>query len=260
MAETDEGTEGTDGVPGDDSDPRPPAHSVDDRDHGHRSVQGGEARAAVFGASDGLVSNASLILGVAGADASGEVVRVTGIAGLVAGAVSMAAGEWVSMQAQRELMEREIEAERTELRRNPELEVAELARLYESRGLEPDEANRLADAIHDDLELALEVHAREELGFAPTELGSPFRAASSSFFAFSVGAFIPLLPWFTGEGTAATVVSLALALVAALFLGGLLARFTGRSYVRSALRQAAIAMGAAAVTWAVGALVGVGVT
>ncbi|MEM8902858.1 MAG: VIT1/CCC1 transporter family protein [Actinomycetota bacterium] len=228
--------------------------------HGHRSVTGGEARAAVFGASDGLVSNVSLILGVAGADVGADIVRVTGLAGLVAGAVSMAAGEWVSMQAQRELLERELARERRELERNPRGEAAELAELYRSRGLDPERAQAVADAIADDVDIALDVHAREELGVDPDSLGAPLGAAASSFGAFAVGAVIPLAPWFFASGTAAIITSLVLAVVAAAVLGGLLAVYTTRSIVRSAVRQVLIAAGAAGVTYVVGALVGVSVT
>lgn len=228
--------------------------------HGHRSVTGGEARAAVFGASDGLVSNVSLILGVAGADVGPDIVRVTGLAGLVAGAVSMAAGEWVSMQAQRELLERELARERRELERNPKGEAAELAALYRSRGLDAEAAKVVADAIAADVDVALDVHAREELGVDPDSLGAPGRAAVSSFGAFAVGAVIPLMPWFFTSGTAAIVMSLVFAVVAAAVLGGLLAVYTARSVVRSALRQVLIAAGAAGITYLIGAAVGVNVT
>lgn len=228
--------------------------------HGHRSVTGGEARAAVFGASDGLVSNVSLILGVAGADVGADIVRVTGLAGLVAGAVSMAAGEWVSMQAQRELLERELARERRELERNPKGEAAELAALYRSRGLDPESAQAVADAIAADVDVALDVHAREELGVDPDSLGSPLGAAASSFGAFAVGAVIPLAPWFFTSGTTAIVASMLFAVLAAAVLGGLLAVYTARSIVRSALRQVLIAAGAAGITYLIGAAVGVNVT
>lgn len=235
-------------------------HDPEDTQHSHRSVTGGEARAAVFGASDGLVSNVSLVLGVAGADIGADAVQVTGLAGLVAGAVSMAAGEWVSMQAQRELLERELALERRELERHPEAEAAELAALYRSRGLDPDSAQKVADAVASDIEVALDVHAREELGVDPDSLGAPFRAAASSFLAFAVGAVLPVLPWFLGEGAAATVASLLLAVLGAVVLGSLLARFTGRSYLRSALRQVLIVVIASGLTYLIGAAVGVGVT
>ncbi len=214
----------------------------------------------MFGASDGLVSNVSLILGVAGADASGSVVRLAGVAGLVAGAVSMAAGEWVSMQAQRELLEAELARERIELANNPENETAELATRYRARGLGAADARRMAEAVAADPEIALEVHAREELGVDPGSLGSPWGAAASSLVAFAAGALVPLVPWFWTTGAAATVLSIVATVMAAALLGGLLGNYTGRSVLFSAARQVAIAAGAAAVTYGVGSLFGVGVT
>lgn len=235
-------------------------HDPEDVHHDHRSVTGGEARAAVFGASDGLVSNVSLVLGVSGADIGADAVQVTGLAGLVAGAISMAAGEWVSMRAQQELLERELELERRELERHPEAEAAELAALYRRRGLDATHAQRLAEAIASDVDVALEVHAREELGVDPSSLGAPVRAAASSFVAFAVGAALPVLPWLVTEGAAATMASLTLALLGAIVLGGLLAHFTGRGYVRSALRQVLIVCAASGLTYAIGTAVGVSVT
>jgi vacuolar iron transporter family protein len=213
----------------------------------------------VFGVSDGLVSNVSLILGVAGADPGAGVVRLAGLAGLIAGAVSMAAGEYVSMKAQNELLQRELDIERRELRRNPHVETVELTQIYQSRGIDPDRARELAEDIMRDPDLALETHAREELGIDPKQLGSPEGAAVSSFVSFAVGALVPLLPWFFGSGTAAVIASVVLGLVACAVVGGLLARFTGRSVVFSAGRQMAIGIIAGAVTYFVGALVGVGV-
>ena len=229
-----------------------------DHEHHHRDIQGGAARAAVFGVNDGLVSNVALVLGVAGATPGAGVVRLAGLVGLIGGAVSMAAGEYVSMRAQSELLERELEIERIELRRNPDHETAELAELYRSRGMGHDEARSLASHLMRDPDLALQTHAREELGIDPDELGSPWKAAGSSLAAFSLGAVVPLAPWFVGSGTAAVVASVVLALAAALAVGAALAHFTGRSAVRSSLRQAGIAAFAAAVTWVLGGLVGVG--
>jgi VIT1/CCC1 family predicted Fe2+/Mn2+ transporter len=228
-------------------------------EHHHRDVRSGSARAAVFGVSDGLVSNVSLILGVAGADPGAGVVRLAGLAGLIAGAVSMAAGEYVSMKAQNELLQRELDIERRELRRNPHVETVELTQIYQSRGIDPDRARELAEDIMRDPEVALETHAREELGIDPKQLGSPEGAALSSFLSFAVGALVPLLPWFFGSGGAAVVASVVLGLVACAVVGGLLARFTGRSVLFSAGRQIAIGIIAGAVTYFVGALVGVGV-
>lgn len=229
------------------------------RGHHHRSVGSGGARAAVFGASDGLVSNVSLILGVAGADPDPSVVRLAGIAGLIAGAVSMAAGEWVSMRAQGELLERELAVEREAQRAEPELELIELAKIYESRGMAPELAMELAETMMRDPDVALETHAREELGIDPGELGSPTAAAVSSFVAFSAGALVPLVPWLVGGGTGAVVASVVLGALAAAVIGAVLAAFTGRPRWVSALRQVAIAAVAAAVTYAVGSLVGVSV-
>lgn len=232
-----------------------PAPPVDE--HHHRDIQGGAARAAVFGASDGLVSNVSLILGVAGADPGADIVRLAGLAGLVAGAVSMAAGEYGSMKAQQELLERELEMERVELRRNPHVETVELAQIYQSRGLEPDMARDLAEQMMEDPETALQAHAREELGIDPEALGSPVRAAVASFLSFAVGAILPLLPWFFGEGTSAVVASMTLGLVGAASVGLALAWFTEGSYLRLSSRYVLIAAASAAITYAIGAAIGV---
>jgi VIT1/CCC1 family predicted Fe2+/Mn2+ transporter len=196
---------------------------------------------------------------VAGADPGAGVVRLAGLAGLIAGAVSMAAGEYVSMKAQNELLERELDIERRELRRNPNVETVELAQIYQSRGVDPDRARELAQEMMRDPDLALQTHAREELGIDPDQLGSPQGAALSSFLSFALGALIPLLPWFFGSGTAAVVASVVLGLAACAVVGALLARFTGRSVLFSAGRQVLIATIAGAVTFFVGNLVGVGV-
>ena len=235
----------------------PAAPSVE---HHHRNIQGGTARAAVFGVSDGLVSNVSLILGIAGASPAPGIVRLAGLAGLIAGSVSMSAGEYVSMRAQTELLERELDMERIELRRNPHVETVELSQIYASRGINPDRARELAEDVMADPELALQTHAREELGINPTSLGSPVGAAVSSFFAFAAGAVLPLLPWFFARGGAAEVASVVLGALGAVAVGVALARFTGRSPVRSAARQLGIAAVAAGVTYLVGRAVGVGVS
>lgn len=231
--------------------PEPPAP-----EHHHRDVRGGAARAAVFGISDGLVSNVALILGVAGAATGGGAVRLAGIAGLVAGACSMAAGEYVSMRAQRELFERELEIERREIRRHPSAEQRELAHLYESRGLEPDLAAELSAAMMRDPETALDTHAREELGLDPGQLGSPTQAAASSFGSFALGAVLPLVPWFVTSGEAALLASIAVGVVAALLVGAALSVFTGRSWAFSAGRQLLLSAVAAAVTYGIGHAVG----
>lgn len=235
--------------------PAPAGEAHDD--HTHRDIKGGTARAAVFGMSDGLVSNVSLILGVAGASPAPGVVRLAGLAGLLAGACSMAAGEYISVQAQRELLERELEMERRELELRPEMERRELAGIYRSRGVDAAVADEVAAQLSADPEIALATHAREELGIDPGELGSPWAAAASSFASFTVGALIPLLPWLVSRGSGAVVASVVLSTIAALLVGALLASFTGRSTVGSSLRQLAVAAAAAGVTVAAGTLLGV---
>jgi VIT1/CCC1 family predicted Fe2+/Mn2+ transporter len=243
------------GDKGDDTRPAPPAV-----EHHHRDIQGGAARAAVFGVSDGLVSNVGLILGVAGADPAPSVVRVAGLAGLIAGAISMAAGEYNSMRVQAELLERELDLERIELRRNPHVETVELAQIYQSRGVDPDSARRMAEELMRDPDVALQAHAREELGIDPDALGSPIGAATSSFGAFAIGAVVPLLPWFVSEGTVATVTSLALAVVASVVVGWAIARFTERPLPRTVLRQVLFTLVPAGITFAIGSAVGVSAT
>ena len=220
-------------------------------------MQGGGARAAVFGVSDGLVTNVSLMLGIAGANPGPGVVRLAGIAGLIAGAFSMAAGEWVSMSAQRELFERELALEKHEIRHRPEGERRELVGIYERRGIAPSVARTLADEMMRTPELALETHAREELGIDPGALGKPLQAAVSSFGAFALGAVLPLIPWLVSRGTGAVVASVVVGAVAALGVGAALAVFTHRSWWWSSVRQLLISAVAAAVTFGVGSLVGV---
>ena len=190
----------------------------------------------MFGVSDGLVSNVSLILGIAGAGTTASIVRTAGIAGLVAGAVSMAAGEYVSMKAQQELLQRELAVERRELgatrRRRPTSSRASTWRV----GVDPDTAREVADELMKDPETALEAHARDELGIDPQSLGSPWAAAGSSFVAFSIGAFIPLIPWLGASGNGAKIASVVLAAIAAAVVGVLLA---GSPDVRCSSRQSA---------------------
>ncbi len=226
--------------------------------HEHRDVRGGGARAAVFGLSDGLVTNISLVLGVAGASPGGQVVRLVGVAGLVAGAFSMAAGEYLSMTAQRELMERELDVERASLSQSPEGEALELRGMYEQRGIDPEVARDMVHEVMADPQLALETHAREELGISPEHLGRPLQSALSSFFTFALGAFIPLVPWLVTKGNGAIVASAVLSALAAVAVGVVLAAFTQRPMVRSALRQLVITAGAAAVTYGVGRGIGTG--
>lgn len=225
--------------------------------HRHRNIQGGTARAAVFGMSDGLVSNMGLVLGVAGASPEADVVQVAGLAGLIAGAISMAAGEYNSMRVQADLLRRELDVERRELARYPGLETDELATLYQRRGMPPEGARELAEVVMRDPDVALETHAREELGINPRELGRPTAAAGSSFGSFSLGAFVPLLPWFVGSGTAAIAASLLLGIAAAVAAGIVIARSSGRPLSRGVLRQVIFTVTPAAITYAVGSVIAV---
>ena len=226
----------------------------------HRDVQGGAARAAILGSGDGLLTNVSLILGVAGAHVSGSYVRLAGIAGLLAGAFSMAAGELVSMRAQRELAEREIAVEEAELRNTPDEEREELAAMYRARGLAADDAETVARILSANHDVALDTHTRLELGIDPDQSGQASRAAVASALAFAAGAVLPLLPWFFSAGTAAAVSSIVIAAVAATLLGVLIGTLTEQGRVRAGARQLAVAAVSAAVTYGVGHLVGVGTT
>jgi len=224
--------------------------------HKHRDVQDGTARAAVFGISDGLVSNVSLILGIAGASTDPSIIRIAGISGLLAGAVSMAAGEYVSLQAQKELVERELLIERKSIDTNLEDETEELKAIYEERGLDPDLAEEVARQIMSNSDIALEVHIREELGVNPEQLGSPIRAAGSSFVSFSFGAFVPLVPWLLGEGNAAIWVSAVSGILCTALVGGVLARLSGRSIIKTSLRQMSVAAAACSATYLIGSFLG----
>ena len=227
--------------------------------HRHRDVQGGAARAAVFGISDGLVSNVALILGIAGASTDPTFVRVAGVSGLLAGAISMAAGEYVSLRAQAELVERELEIERRSIAENPEAETAELAAIYRERGLDPDHADQVAEGLMADPEVALDVHAREELGVNPTQLGNPMVASASSFGSFALGAFVPLVPWLGGGGNNAVWASVILGLSVAALVGAVLARLTERSVVRTVVRQLLVVGGACGATYLIGTALGTSV-
>ena len=227
--------------------------------HRHRDVQGGAARAAVFGISDGLVSNVALILGIAGASTDPTFVRVAGVSGLLAGAISMAAGEYVSLRAQAELVERELEIERRSIAENPEAETAELAAIYRERGLDPDHADQVAEGLMADPEVALDVHAREELGVNPAQLGNPMVASASSFGSFALGAFVPLVPWLGGGGNNAVWASVILGLSVAALVGAVLARLTERSVVRTVARQLLVVGGACAATYLIGTALGTSV-
>ncbi len=227
-------------------------------EHHHRDVQGGALRPALFGAMDGLVSNGSLIAGVAAAGASTHTVAITALAGLVAGAFSMAVGEYTSVRAQAEATLAEVDLERIELRRSPESEQAELAAAYVDRGLTPELARAVAAQLHRDPEVTLRVHAQEELGVDIDRLPSPWQAAGSSLLAFGAGALLPALPYFAG----ASLLWLALLLAAVgLFSAGAVAsRFTSRSVWFSGGRQLLVGALAVAVTYGIGALVGSGIS
>jgi VIT1/CCC1 family predicted Fe2+/Mn2+ transporter len=229
--------------------------------HSHRDVTGGWLRPAVFGASDGLVSNFALIAGVAGGAAAAGVdssaVALAGLAGLVAGACSMAAGEYVSVASQSELALEDIELERHELQERPEAEQAELAATFVRRGLSPALAHQVAGELSQDADTALELHVREELGLSVHDLPSPRTAAVSSFLAFSVGAIIPLLPYLLGATTLwpALVVST----IALFAVGVLVSRVTVRTWFFSGCRQLGLGAAAAGITYLIGSLVGTGV-
>jgi vacuolar iron transporter family protein len=224
----------------------------------HRGLgRGGNLRAAVFGVNDGLVSNASLILGVAGASTDVRVVLLTGVAGMCAGAFAMATGEYVSVRSQRELFEYQIGLERDELAQYPEAEAQELALIYAAKGLPAKEASRLATRLVADPEHALDTLAREELGLNPDELGSPWGAAVSSFLSFAAGAVLPLLPFVAVAGPGALPVAIGVTAVALFAVGALLSLFTGRSALKSGSRMLALGALAGAVTYAIGRLAGI---
>ena len=239
----------------------PAPTSVEEIGKRHRSVGvGGNLRAAVFGINDGLVSNLSLILGVAGASSNTGFILLSGVAGLLAGAFSMAAGEYVSVRSQREMYEHQIGLERAELAEYPAEEAEELALIYAARGMKREDAQALAQRTIADPRLALDTLAREELGLNPEELGSPWGAALSSFFSFGVGALVPLLPFLFARGDGALIGAVAVTGVALFGVGAMISLFTGRSAVRDGLRMLAIGGGAGALTYFVGTLLGVSLT
>ena len=219
---------------------------------GHRAIQGGLARAAVFGASDGLVSNVSLLLGFAGSGVAVGVVRLAGLAGAVAGGISMAAGEWVSVSSQNDLIQRELDVERRELRFNTEQETAELAAIYESHGMGAEQAASAAAEVMRQPEVALIVHAREEFGIDPGDLPSPVGAAVVSLICFLVGAFLPVIPWLFIDGGRAAVASLAIGLLAAAVVGGLVGKFAERPLPVAIARQVLIVLIACSITYLLG--------
>ena len=222
--------------------------------HGHRDVSGGWLRPTVFGAVDGLVTNASLISGLSGGGVSAHTVVLTGVAALVAGAFSMGTGEYISVTNQNELVHAEISLERQMLARFPAAEQEELAGYFRNYGADPDTAARMAAAVSNDPGAALRLHTREELGVDPDELPSPLLAGTASLLAFSLGAMVPLLPWLAGlPYLAATLVLTAIALTAG---GMVVGRLTGRPVFRSGLRQLALGGLAIAVTYSIGHLIG----
>ena len=225
--------------------------------HEHVDVTGGWLRPAVFGAMDGLVSNVALIAGVAGGTrgaADSTAVVLAGLAGLAAGAFSMAAGEYTSVASQSEAAQREIAKERHEIMVNPEAEALELAAMYVDKGIDPELAAEVARQIHRDVDNAVDVHAREELGVDPDGLASPMLAAVSSFLAFAVGALIPVLPYLLGAST--LMPGLVVTLLALFACGAVVTQVTSRSWWYGGLRQMLLGGAAAALTYAFGALVG----
>jgi VIT1/CCC1 family predicted Fe2+/Mn2+ transporter len=234
--------------------------SVDEIGQRHKRVSGGNLRAAVFGVNDGLVSNASLIMGVAGAGLAPELVVTSGVAGLLAGALSMAAGEYVSVRSQREMYEYQIGLERDELAEYPEEEAEELALIYAARGMEITRARDLGQEMIANPEHALETLAREELGLNPRDLGSPWGAAISSFVAFATGAVLPLTPFLFGAAPGRSLLACALVTGASLFAVGMaISLFTGRSAWRGGLRMVLIGGCAALITHLIGRLLGVAI-
>jgi VIT1/CCC1 family predicted Fe2+/Mn2+ transporter len=223
----------------------------------HRS--GGNAlRAAVLGANDGLVSNLSLVMGVAGASVPGGTILLTGLAGLVAGACSMAMGEWLSVTSSRELNQQQIAVEADELKRMPEEEKEEMILIYQAKGLDEASAHALADKLMANKDTALDTLVREELGIDPTELGgSPWTAAGASFGLFALGAIFPVAPFFWLGGSAALLASLGASGVALVLIGAGTSLFTGRTLLLSSVRQLAIGFAAAGITYGIGRLVGV---
>ena len=228
-------------------------------EHEHANVTGGWLRPAVFGAMDGLVSNFALIAGVVGGtsgDSTNPVV-VAGLAGLAAGAFSMAAGEYTSVASQSENASKEIATERQEIIDNNDAEEAELAQMYVDKGVDPALARQVAKQIHSDVDQAVNVHAREELGVNPDELPSPMLAAGSSFVSFSIGALVPVLPYLLGAGT--LLPALIVSLIALFGCGAVVTQVTSRSWLYGGLRQTVLGGAAAGVTFLFGSLVGAGI-
>ena len=227
----------------------------------HKAVGGNALRAAVLGANDGLVSNTSLVMGVAGASFTAAAVLLSGLAGLLAGAISMALGEWLSVQSSRELHQAQIATERDEILTMPEDEAEELALIYQAKGMAPEEAERAAKEVMVDPDAFLDTKVREELGIDPEELGgSAWEAAIASLFLFSIGAVVPVIPFFFLEGTSAVLTSLVLAGIGLFLLGATTALVTGTPLLRTGVRSLVLGLVAAGVTYGIGTLLGVAVT
>ncbi|MDP4013371.1 MAG: VIT1/CCC1 transporter family protein [Candidatus Nanopelagicales bacterium] len=224
----------------------------------HRTDKSGSLRAAVFGVSDGLVSNTALVMGFAGTGIASGTVLFAGLAGLLAGAFSMAAGEYVSVSSQVDLFQREINIESRELADSPEEERLELELIYRAKGMDRQSARRLSEKIISDPDTALDTLAREELGLDPEGLGSPIRTAASSFAAFAMGAAVPVIPYVFLVGTAALLTAVCLAVIALVIVGSAVGRLSGLGMAKSAARQLLVGSAAAAVTYVVGSLVGMG--
>ena len=233
--------------------------SIAEEERWHVTAHSGGLRAAVFGVNDGLLSNFSLVMGFAGAEAKPEYILLAGVAGLLAGSFSMAAGEYVSVRAQREVYEQQIAMEKEELEMSPKEEEEELALIYQAKGLPVQEATHLARRIIENPRIAIDTLAREELGLDPAALGSPWIAAVSSFFAFVVGAFVPVAPYLFTSGAIARYTSAALSLLAMFGIGALISIFTARGPFRSGLRMLGIGILVSTITYLVGWLLGVSV-
>ena len=223
----------------------------------HQSPGSGNLRATVFGVNDGLISNASLILGVAGAGAGHEVILLSGMAGLLAGAFSMAAGEYVSVRSQREFHEYQMAVEREELDQYPQEEAAELALIYAAKGIDPEQARQMADTLLQDPDRALDTLAREELGLNPDDLGSPWGAAISSFVAFALGAGLPVLPYLLMSSTFAFFGVVIVTSIALFSVGAVISLFTGRHALSGGGRMLLIGAAAGAATWGIGHVLGI---
>ena len=227
----------------------------------HRSVGGNAIRAAVLGGNDGLVSNFSLVMGVAGATAGGTGVLLAGIAGLLAGALSMALGEWISVKSSQELYENQMQIEMQELETNPEGEMKEIALIYIAKGIPEEQAHQMAESLMSDKTKAHDLLVREELGINAEELkGSALEAAIYSFILFSIGAIIPLAPFFFIQGTNAILLSVGLSAIGLFLIGAAITLFTGRNLWFSGFRQVIFGLTAAAITFGIGKLIGVSVS